>query len=82
MYIDDILVILDTLSNHPKDIKETMQNIERYDIKLNRAKCILGSQERKFLGFNMGKNRIHCNLEKIVVIFNMTLLRPSKKLKG
>lgn len=84
-YVDKILVKSDTLNNHPKDLKETMQSLEEYDIKLNLVKCSLGVQEGKILGFYVGKNWICHSPKKIEVILNISspqTIREVQRLDG
>ncbi|PKA57232.1 RNA-directed DNA polymerase like [Apostasia shenzhenica] len=49
-YVDDILVKSKTLTENLSDLRETLDTLRRYNLKLKPAKCTFGAASEKFLG--------------------------------
>jgi len=63
-------------SDHVKDLHETFSVLRKYKLKLNSAKCMLGTcvfgmTLGKFLEFLITSRGIEVNLEKTEAIINM-----------
>ena len=56
VYIDDMLLKSLRKENHVLDLREMFALLQRYNMKLNPAKCAFGVGSGKFLGF-MANNR-------------------------
>ncbi|PKA45616.1 RNA-directed DNA polymerase like [Apostasia shenzhenica] len=48
-YVDDILVKSKSWAEHLSDLRETLDTLRRYNLKLNPAKCTFGAASEKFL---------------------------------
>ena len=57
------------------DLRETFDNLRRYRLKLNLAKCTFGVPVGKLLGFLVSSRGIEVNPSKIVAIQNMALTK-------
>jgi len=51
VYIDDMIVKLETIGQHLLDLAETFSNLRLYNMRLNLAKCVFGVGGGNFLGF-------------------------------
>jgi hypothetical protein len=58
------------------DLRETFDNLDRYNVKLNPTKCSFGVPAGKLLGFLVSARGIEENPEKIQVI--LTMGKPTK----
>ena len=74
--MDDIVVKSRKGSDLLADLAETFANLQKYDIKLNPAKCTFGVPRGKLLGFLVSKRGIDANPEKIGAIVRMK--RPER----
>ena len=70
-YMDDIVVKSRKGSDLLTDLAETFTNLQRYDIKLNPAKCTFGVPSGKLLDFLVSEQGIDVNPEKIGAIVRM-----------
>src|SRR3954471_18519447 len=51
VYVDDMLVKSTKENDHVKDLRETLEVLKRYNMKLNPQKCVFRVTAGKFLGF-------------------------------
>ena len=68
-----------------EDLKETFENLPRFQIKLNPKKCVFGVPAGQLLGFLVSERDIECNPVKIKAIERMeipTRLRDVQKFTG
>jgi hypothetical protein len=72
VYVDDMLVKSKEDEDHLADLKETIQALRRYNMKLNSSKCVFGVSSGKFLGFMVSQRGIEANLDKIKAILEMS----------
>src|SRR3954463_436459 len=77
------------MSKHSKDLisdlKETFDNLWKYNMMLNPKKCVLGVAASKLLGFIVSQRGIEVNPEKIKAILNInhsTCLKDIQRLTG
>ena len=61
-----------------EDLKETFENLRRFQIKLNPEKCVFGVPAGQLLGFLVSERGIECNPMKIKAIERMEV--PSRLL--
>ena len=73
VYIDDVVVKTMKSNTLLDDLRETFDNLRRYRLKLNPAKCTFGVPVGKLLGFLMSIRGIEVNPTKIAAIQNMAL---------
>jgi len=84
-YIDDIMVKTEKHNTLLEDLKETFENLRRFQIKLNPEKCVFGVPAGQLLGFLVSERDIECNPIKIKAIERMdkpTRLRDVQKFTG
>ncbi|SPT17092.1 unnamed protein product [Triticum aestivum] len=63
VYVDDIVVKTEKRGTLLEDLKETFENLRRFQIKLNPEKCVFGVPAGQLLGFLVSKRGIECNCE-------------------
>ncbi|SPT20395.1 unnamed protein product [Triticum aestivum] len=78
VYVDDIVVKTDKRGPLLEDLKETFENLRRFQIKLNPEKCVFGVPAGQLLGFLVSERDIECNPVKIKAIERMAI--PTKLL--
>lgn len=71
MYVDDLLVKSMEFKEHVKDLKEALEVLRQYRMKLNPTKCAFGVQSRKFLRFMVSERGIEANPKKLQAIIKM-----------
>src|SRR3954463_5969448 len=67
------------------DLKETFDNLRKYNMMLNPKKCVFGVPAGKLLGFIVSQRGIDVNPEKIKAILNInrpTCLKDIQRLTG
>ena len=78
VYVDDMLVKSRREDNHLDDLKEIVDTLHSYNMKLNPDKCAFGVMAGKFLGFMVSQRGIEANPDKIHAIIKMA---PPKNVK-
>src|SRR3954466_10502478 len=78
VYIDDIIVKTRDSSSLVDDLRETFDNLERYQIKLNPKKSFFGVPGGQVLGYLISARGIKANPEKIKAVLDMA---PPSNLK-
>jgi len=71
VYIDDLVVKTKEEDSHTEDLREILQQVREYNMRLNPAKCTFGVQAGKFLGFLLMRRGIEANPDKCQTIINM-----------
>ena len=66
--MDDVVVKTEKHGTLLEDLKETFENLRRFQIKLNPEKCVFGVPAGQLLGFLVSERGIECNLVKIKAI--------------
>ncbi|GKV15174.1 hypothetical protein SLEP1_g25976 [Rubroshorea leprosula] len=79
--IDDIVVKSLKEENHLADLAETFDNLKKYSMRLNPAKCVFGVESDKFLGFMVSRKGIEVNPKKIKAIREMKLPKSIKDIQ-
>ncbi|PKA55218.1 putative mitochondrial protein [Apostasia shenzhenica] len=79
VYVDDILVKSRTLEEHFDDLRETLDTLRRFNLKLNPAKCTFDAASRKFLGYLVSARGIEANPDKISAILSMPSPKTTKE---
>ncbi|PKA65661.1 RNA-directed DNA polymerase like [Apostasia shenzhenica] len=80
-YVDDILVKSKTLEGHLDDLRETLDTLQKFNLKLNPAKCTFDVASGKFLGYLVSARGIEVNPDKISTILSMPSPKTAKKIK-
>ena len=68
VYVDDVEVKTEKRGTLLEDLKETFENLRRFQIKLNPEKCVFGVPAGQLLGFLVSGRGIKCNPMKIKAI--------------
>ena len=71
VYVDDVVVKTEKRGMLLEDLKETFENLRRFQIKLNPEKCVFGVPTSQLLGFLVLEHGIECNPVKIKAIERM-----------
>jgi len=71
VYVDDMVVMSDSLEQHIIDLKEVLHAVRRYDMRLNPEKCVFGVTGGKFLGFMLTHRGIEANPDKCQAVLSM-----------
>jgi hypothetical protein len=71
IYIDDVVVKLDSMNNHLADLHLDVERMCRYGLKMNSLKCAFNVSADKFLGFIIHECGIEINPIKIESINKM-----------
>ena len=71
IYVDDMIVKSRQAKEHPQDLKEILDVLRKFNLKLNPEKCVFGVKSGKFLGFMVSQRGIEANPDKIQAIINM-----------
>ncbi|PKA58544.1 RNA-directed DNA polymerase like [Apostasia shenzhenica] len=80
-YVDDVLVKSKTLTEHLGDLREALNTLRRYNLKLNPAKCTFDTTSGKFLGYLVSVRGIEANLDKISAIQSMPSPKTAKEIQ-
>ena len=65
IYVNDMIVKSRRVEEHPKDLREVLEILRRFNLKLNLEKCVFGVKSGKFLGFMVSQKGIEANPDKI-----------------
>ena len=71
VYVDDVVLKTEKRGTLLEDLKETFENLRRFQIKLNPEKCVFGVSAGQLLGFLVSERGIECNPVKIKAIERM-----------
>ncbi|PKA61063.1 RNA-directed DNA polymerase like [Apostasia shenzhenica] len=80
-YVDDILVKSKTLEGHLSNLRETLDTLQRFNLKLNPAKCTFDAASGKFLGYLVSARGIEANPEKLSTILSMPSPKTAKEIQ-
>lgn len=70
-YVDDLVVWGSTLQEHNQRLFQLLQRVQKYGLKLNRAKCLFGVTEMTFLGDKLSGCGVEPDKSKIQAILDM-----------
>jgi len=85
VYVDDMVVMSDSLEQHITDLREVLHAVRRYDMRLNPEKCVFGVTGGKFLGFMLTYRGIEANPDKCQAVLSMcspTNIKETQRLMG
>jgi len=71
VYIDDLVVKTPENAIHTTELGMIFQQVRKFNMRLNPAKCTFGVQAGKFLGFLLTSRQIEANPHKCQAIINM-----------
>jgi hypothetical protein len=73
IYIDDVVVKLDSMDNHLADLRLALERMRRYGLKMNPQRCAFDVLAGKFLGFIIHEHGIEIDPTKIESINKVQL---------
>ena len=82
VYVDDILVKLKTLAEHPETLARILQRSREHNLKMNPKKCVFRVSSGKLLGFIVSKRGIKIDPNKAKAIAEMPPPKNLKELRG
>ena len=71
LYIDDIVVYSKNEQEHVEHLKLMFDRLDRYNLRLNPAKCVFGMREVKLLGFIVSSAGLRADPAKVDAITRM-----------
>lgn len=71
VYEDDMIVKSEKQRDYIQELRETMETLRKYQLRLNPNKCVFGVSSRKFLGHMISGQRIEANPDKTRAILEM-----------
>ena len=75
VYVDDIMVKLETREGHFKALDKFLARLEKYNLRLNPKKCVFGVTSGKLLGYIVNERGIEVDPDKIKAIQEMQCRR-------
>ncbi|XP_010495640.1 PREDICTED: uncharacterized protein LOC104772759 [Camelina sativa] len=81
VYIDDMLVKSARASDYVTHLKQCFEILNKYNMKLNPAKCTFGVTSGEFLGYFVTKRGIEANPKQISAIINLPSPRNTHELQ-
>lgn len=81
VYIDDMMVKSSYAKEHTEQLCKAILITERYNMKLNPAKCSCGVTSRKFLGYLVSYRGIQVDLMQIKAIENIKFPTSAKEVQ-
>jgi hypothetical protein len=79
VYMDDMIAKSREGENHVQILKELVERLRKYKLRLNHAKCSFKLKSGKLLGFVMRDKGIEVDPDKVKVIQYMSTLRLGKR---
>jgi len=80
-YIDDILVASENEEEHAKHLGQLFKCLKEYGVKVNPAKCVLGKNKIKFLGYEVSATGTQPLPARVEVIKNFRKPNTIKQLR-
>ena len=65
IYLDNILIYSDNLSEHRAHVKEVLRRLHKYGLFASPKKCSFHKTQVEFLGFVLGPDGIRMNENKV-----------------
>ncbi|CAL1681133.1 unnamed protein product [Lasius platythorax] len=69
-YVDDILVASNNPQQHKAHLREVLRRLQDYGLSINLAKCIIGANEIRYLGYLINGNGIATLQDRVEAIAN------------
>jgi len=85
VYVDDVVVRLDSLEQHVRNLEEVFAAIRKYNMRLNPDKCVFGVTSENFLRFMLTHIGIEANPYKcraVMVMRSPANVREAQRLIG
>jgi len=79
VYIDDMLVKFTQAADHIAHLRQCFEVLNKYNMKLNPAKCTFGVTSGEFLGYLVTQHGIEANPKQISAIINLPSPRNTRE---
>jgi hypothetical protein len=70
VYLDDILIYSDDMSQHKKHIKEVLCRLQKHGLYANAGKCEFHRDSVEYLGYILTSDRLHMAKDKVQTILD------------
>nr|KYP64516.1 Transposon Ty3-G Gag-Pol polyprotein [Cajanus cajan] len=81
VYVDDMVVKTKSSTDHVRDLEKILQQVKKFNMRLNPEKCVFGVQGGKFLGFMITCRGIEANPDKCQALLNMRSPQNHKEMQ-
>ncbi|XP_048605535.1 uncharacterized protein LOC125583040 [Brassica napus] len=81
VYIDNMLVKSLHAADHLCHLRDCFETLNKYDMKLNPAKCTFGVSSGEFLGYIVTQRGIEANPKQISAVLNLPSLKNSREVQ-
>ena len=81
IFIDDIIVAMDTKEGHDKLVEEVLKRLEKNDLFVKPEKCWQKVKEVKFLGMVIGPQEVEMQKEKVDRVLSWPVPRNVKEVQ-
>jgi len=68
IYLDDILIYSDNLSEHKNHVKEVLRHLQKHKLFASPTKCSFYQTQVEFLGFVLGPTGLQMDESKVQVV--------------
>ncbi len=65
MFIDDVMIVMETEEGHNEIVKEVLRRLEENDLFVKPEKCVWKTREVGFLGVIIGEDGVRMEKEKV-----------------
>ena len=79
VYVDDMIAKSKTEEEHLVNLQKLFERLQKYQLRLNPAKCTFGVKSGRFLGFVLSQKGIEVDPEKVKAILEMPEPRTKKQ---
>ena len=82
VYVDEMMVKLDTGEGHFRALDKFMTRITKYNLRLNLKKCVFGVTSEKLMGHVVSQRGIEVDSDKVKAIREMPVPKTEKEVRG
>jgi len=82
VYLDDILIYSDNLTEHKRHVKEVLRRLRKHGLFASLAKCSFHQTQVEFLGFVLGPDGLQIDDSKVWVIHDWPRPRRLKDVQA
>ena len=79
VYVDGMIAKSKTEEEHLVNLQKLFERLQKYQLRLNPAKCTFGVKSGRFLGFVLSQKGIEVDPEKVKAILEMPEPRTKKQ---
>ena len=81
VYLDDVLIYLNTRLGHQQDVKNILEAIQKSGININPSKCEFHKKETEYLGYIISEEGIKADPVKTQAIWDWTAPKTKKEIQ-